>query len=198
MKKKLSTPVVEEGIRELQVGDIVYLSGDVYTARDRAHHRIVEYEGTAAETEIPIEKGAILYHCGPIMKKRNEEWEIIAAGPTTSSRMEAKTPEIIEKLQIRGIIGKGGMGIATREALQKYGCAYFAITGGAAVLAAAHIKAVKAVYWTDLGMAEAVWHLQVEDFGPLVVSMDASGKSLYEEIIEEAQRKVRASMPNHL
>ncbi|HUV79209.1 MAG TPA: FumA C-terminus/TtdB family hydratase beta subunit [Candidatus Bathyarchaeia archaeon] len=194
LKKKLSTPVGEEKIRDLQAGDIVYLSGDVYTARDKAHHRIVEYNLKDAETEIPIEKGAVIYHCGPLMRKSNGGWEIIAAGPTTSSRMEATTPEIIEMLRIRGIIGKGGMGIGTRAALQKYGCVYFAMTGGAAVLAAARIKAVKAVYWTDLGMAEAVWHLLVEDFGPLVVSIDASGNSLYEKITEEAERNVRTSI----
>jgi len=194
MKKKLSTPVEEEEIKELQAGDIVYLSGDLYTARDKAHQRIVEYKLKDAEMEIPIEKGAVLYHCGPLIRKSDGGWEIIAAGPTTSSRMEATTPEIIEMLRIRGIIGKGGMGIGTRAALQKYGCVYFAMTGGAAVLAAARIKAVKAVYWTDLGMAEAVWHLLVEDFGPLVVSIDASGNSLYEKITEEAERKVRTSI----
>ncbi len=123
---------------------------------------------------------------------REEEWEIIAAGPTTSARMEDTTPEVIEKLRIRAIIGKGGMGILTREAMRKYGCVYFSMTGGAAVLAATCIKAVKAVYWEDLGMAEAVWHLLIEDFGPLVVSIDANGNSLYEEIEEEARRKVLA------
>lgn len=194
MKKKLATPIREEKIRDLQAGDIVYLSGDLYTARDKAHQRIVEYKLKDAETEIPIEKGAVIYHCGPLMRKSDGGWEIIAAGPTTSSRMEATTPEIIEMLRIRGIIGKGGMGIGTRAALQKYGCVYFAMTGGAAVLAAARIKAVKAVYWADLGMAEAVWHLLVDDFGPLVVSIDASGNSLYEKITEEAERKVRASI----
>ena len=194
LKKKLSTPVEEEEIKDLQAGDIVYLSGDVYTARDKAHQRIIEYKLKDAETEIPIEKGAMLYHCGPLMRKSDGGWEIIAAGPTTSSRMEATTPEIIEMLRIRGIIGKGGMGIGTRAALQKYGCVYFAMTGGAAVLAAARIKAVKAVYWTDLGMAEAVWHLLVEDFGPLVVSIDASGNSLYVKITEEAQRNIRTSI----
>lgn len=195
LKKKLSTPVGEEEIKELRVGDIVYLSGDVYTARDKAHQRILEYSGTDEKVEMPIPKGAVLYHCGPLVRgKSTGDWEIIAAGPTTSSRMEAKTPEIIEKLQIRGIIGKGGMGTGTRNALQRYGCVYFAMTGGAAVLAAARIKAVKAVYWTDLGMAEAVWHLLVEDFGPLVVSIDASGNSLYEKITEEAQRNVRTSI----
>jgi len=194
LKKKLSTPVEEEEIKDLQAGDIVYLSGDVYTARDKAHQRIIEYKLKDAETEIPIEKGAMLYHCGPLMRKSDGGWEIIAAGPTTSSRMEATTPEIIEMLRIRGIIGKGGMGIGTRAAMQKYGCVYFAMTGGAAVLAAVRIKAVKAVYWTDLGMAEAVWHLLVEDFGPLVVSIDASGNSLYVKITEEAQRNIRTSI----
>lgn len=192
LKKKLSTPLEEEEIRELQVGDIVYLSGDVYTARDRAHQRIIDYERANAETEIPIEKGAILYHCGPLMKKSNGEWEIIAAGPTTSSRMETTTPEVIEKLRIRGIIGKGGMGSSARAAMQQYGCVYFAMTGGAAVLAADRIKSVKAVYWTDLGMPEAVWHLQVDDFGPLVVSIDAHGTSLYEKITAKAEKNVRA------
>lgn len=196
MKKRLFTPLKEEEIKELQVGDIVYLSGDVYTARDKAHNRIIEYTIKDAEEEIPIEKGAVLYHCGPLMRKNNEKWEIIAAGPTTSSRMDATTPQVIETLRIRGIIGKGGMGISTREALQKYGCVYFAMTGGAAVLAATRIKAIKAVYWADLGMAEAVWHLLIEDFGPLVVGIDAHGNSLYEEINEEAKRKVLASTTN--
>jgi fumarate hydratase subunit beta len=193
LKKKLATPLREEEIKELKVGDVVYLNGDVYTARDKAHQRIIEYLGTDTEAEIPIPKGAVLYHCGPLgRRKSNGEWEIIAAGPTTSSRMEATTPEIIEKLRIWGIIGKGGMGDGTRAALQRYGCVYFAMTGGAAVLTAARIKAVKAVYWTDLGLAEAVWQLRVEDFGPLVVSMDAHGDSLYEQITETAQRNVRA------
>jgi fumarate hydratase subunit beta len=189
-KKILATPVREEEIKELRAGDIVYLNGDVYTARDKAHQRILENSGTDTKRDIPIPKGAVLYHCGPLVRRKSTgDWEIIAAGPTTSSRMEVTTPEIIEKLRICGIIGKGGMGIGTRDALQRYGCVYFAMTGGAAVLAAAHIKAVKAVYWEDLGLAEAVWHLRVDDFGPLVVSMDANGKSLYEEITEAAEKK---------
>jgi fumarate hydratase subunit beta len=190
LKKKLSTPVREEEIKKLQVGDVVYLTGEIYTARDKAHQRIIEYFDIDRATEIPIPREAILYHCGPLMRKGSYGGDIIAAGPTTSSRMEVITPEIIEKLRIRAIIGKGGMGISTRAAMQKYGCVYFSMTGGAAVLAATHIKAVKAVYWEDLGLAEAVWHFQVDDFGPLVVSMDARGKSLYEEIEKEANRKV--------
>jgi fumarate hydratase subunit beta len=190
MKKRLFTPLGEEEIKDLRISDIVYLSGEVYTARDKAHNRITEYIIKDAEEEIPIERGAVLYHCGPLTRKSNERWEIIAAGPTTSSRMDATTPRVIETLRIRAIIGKGGMGIATQEALRRYGCVYFAMTGGAAVLAATRIKAVKAVYWADLGMAEAVWHLVLEDFGPLVLSIDATGNSLYEKVSEEADRKV--------
>ncbi len=201
LKKKLSTPLEEGEINELKLGDIVYLTGEVYTARDKAHRRIIEYESRGKEKEIPIRNGAVIYHCGPLMRmlkgmqKKGEregkgEWELIAAGPTTSSRMDDTTPVVIEKLGIRAIIGKGGMGISTREAMRKYGCVYFSMTGGAAVLAATRIKAVEAVYWEDLGMAEAVWYLLVEDFGPLVVSIDAGGNSLYAEINEEAKRKV--------
>ena len=188
----MATPVREEEIKELRAGDIVYLSGDVYTARDKVHQRIIDYSGTDRGTDIPIPKDAVVYHCGPLVRRKSSgDWEIIAAGPTTSSRMDATTPKVIEKLRIRGIIGKGGMGAGTRDALQRYNCVYFAITGGAAVLAAAHITAVEAVYWEDLGLAEAVWHLRVDDFGPLVVSMDAHGKSLYEEIAVAAEKTLR-------
>lgn len=176
----------------MKLGDVLHFTGEVYTARDRAHQRIIEYERVGMEKEIPIENGAVIYHCGPLVKRSKDEgeWGIIAAGPTTSARMEATTPEVIEKLGIHAIIGKGGMGISTREAMRKYGSVYLAMPGGAAVLADTRIKAVEAVYWEDLGMAEAVWHLLVDDFGPLVVSMDADGNSLYEEIEEEAKRKV--------
>ncbi|MCK4475318.1 MAG: fumarate hydratase C-terminal domain-containing protein [Methanophagales archaeon] len=195
MKKRLRTPLEEGEIKQLRLGDIVYLRGEVYTARDKAHHRIREYENAGREKEIPIKKGSVIYHCGPLVQrsKDNGEWEIIAAGPTTSARMDETTPKVIEKLGIRGIIGKGGMDTPAREAMRKCGCVYFSMPGGAAVLAATRIKAVKAVYWEDLGMAEAVWHLLVEDFGPLVVSIDANGNSLYEKIEEEARSGVIAT-----
>jgi fumarate hydratase subunit beta len=189
LKKELCTPLEGSEIKELHLGDVVYLSGEVYTARDKAHRRIVEYESRGKE--IPIKKNSVIYHCGPLVQANDKgDWEIIAAGPTTSGRMDEAAPDIIEKLRIRAIIGKGGMGILTREAMRKYGCVYFSMTGGAAVFAAARIKAVKAVYWKDLGIAEAVWHLLVDDFGPLVVSIDTSGNSLYEEIEKEARKTV--------
>jgi fumarate hydratase subunit beta len=192
VKRHLTTPLAEEAVAELQVGDIVYLRGDVYTTRDRAHQRILELLNANKGSEIPVPNGAVLYHCGPVVQRRNEFWQVIAAGPTTSTRMDTAEPTVIKQLQIRGIIGKGGMGDATRDAMQRYGCVYLAMTGGAAVLAATRIKAVKAVYWTDLGMAEAVWQLHVEDFGPLVVGIDARGTSLYARVTEEARRKLAA------
>jgi len=189
-KKTLHTPLEEGEITDLNLGDIVYLSGDVYTARDQAHHRILDYVDTGKK--IPIKTGAVIYHCGPLVRPQEDNWQILAAGPTTSARMNAATPAVIKQLRIRAIIGKGGMDAQTRTAMRDYGCVYLAITGGAAVLAAAGIKAVKAVYWDDLGMAEAVWHFMVEDFGPLVVSIDANGNSLYERINTAAKRNVLA------
>ena len=178
MKRKLHTPLDETAIKELELRDIVYLSGELYTMRDRAHQRILDYRRAGKAIPIPIEQGAVIYHCGPLVRNH----EVIAAGPTTSARMETATPELIEALQIRAIIGKGGMGTATRNAMCAHGCVYLAMTGGAAVLAATRIKNIISVYWTDLGMAEAVWHMHVDEFGPLVVGIDARGDSLYEEL----------------
>jgi len=176
-KLRLHTPLDEAAIKELKLRDIVYLSGELYTMRDKAHQRILDYLRAGKPLPVPIERGAVIYHCGPLVRNH----EVIAAGPTTSARMETATPELIDALQIRAIIGKGGMGIATREAMCAHGCVYLAMTGGAAVLAATCIKDVISVYWTDLGMAEAVWHLHVDEFGPLVVGIDARGNSLYED-----------------
>lgn len=189
---QLTTPVAEEAIRALQVGEVVYLTGELFTARDRAHHRLLEYLTTGKGSALPLPAEAVLYHCGPVVQRRDGTWEVLAAGPTTSTRMDGLTPALIEQRQIRAIIGKGGVGDATRTAMQRHGCAYLAMTGGAAVLAAARITGVKGVYWLDLGMAEAVWHLQVEEFGPLVVGIDAHGASLYERVTGEARRHLTA------
>lgn len=196
MVQQLTTPVSEEAIRALQVGEVVYLTGELFTARDRAHQRLLDYLTADRESELPLPRGAILYHCGPVVRRRNGSWEVLAAGPTTSARMDLMTPALIAQRQIRGIIGKGGMGDATRAAMQRHGCVYLAMTGGAAVLAAARMRAVHGVQWLDLGMAEAVWHLQVEEFGPLVVGIDARGASLYDRVTAEARRQLAAVAPS--
>jgi len=183
MEYDLRTPLGEE-IRKLKAGDTVYLSGVVVTARDKAHER-------AMGRELPFLSNSAIYHCGPLMRK-NEEWEVVAAGPTTSSRMEAFEHEFIKKFGVRMIIGKGGMGNKTAEACREHGAVYCAFTGGAAILAAKSIKRVRDVFWLDeLGMTEAMWVFEVEEFGPLVVTIDSHGSNLTEKIRKRAEEKAR-------
>jgi len=187
----LRTPLSEEDVRKLQVGDTVYLSGLIFTARDAAHRKILDLINRGEP--LPFDpRGLAVYHVGPVVRKKNGEWEVIAAGPTTSARLEPVEHEFIAKTGVRMIIGKGGMGAKTAEACKKYGAVYAVFTGGAAVLAAQAIKRVVNVYWLDeLGIPEAVWLFEVEEFGPLTVTIDATGKNLYDEILENAKKKAQ-------
>lgn len=184
MVKRLTTPLKEEIVRDLNLGDIVYITGTIYTARDETHLKLLE-EGSPVDLE-----GSVIFHCGPIVRKKDEVWEIVAAGPTTSSRMNSLEPETIKRFKIRGIIGKGGMDTGTLKAMEGYGCVYLAITGGAALLAANAVTKVETVYWLDLGMPEAMWVFCVKDFGPLVVAMDAKGESIYANIDKMVQERL--------
>jgi len=180
MEYHLTIPVNSGEIKKLEIGDIVYVTGKIFTARDEAHHIMLGKDKNA----LPFAPSEMaLYHCGPLMKKTNGEWQVISAGPTTSSRMEIFEDKFMEKYGVNIIIGKGGMGERTEKALQKHSAVYTAYTGGAGALAADKVKEVPAVYWLDeLGMPEAVWIFKVKEFGPLVVSMDSHGKSIYKEI----------------
>jgi len=178
---RLSTPISEETVRKLQVNDIVYLSGTIVTARDAAHRRALQLHNEGKQLPINLD-GLVVFHCGPLIKQENKGWRVVAAGPTTSSRMEPFEDEFIKHFRIRMIVGKGGMGKKTVDAMKKYGAVYGAFTGGAAVLAAKAIKSVKGVEWSDLGMPEAMWILEVEEFGPLTVAIDAHGNNLFEII----------------
>jgi tartrate/fumarate subfamily iron-sulfur-dependent hydro-lyase beta chain len=184
MIKRITTPLKDKDVRDLKIGDIVSITGTIYTARDETHLRLLE-EGSPVDLE-----GAVIFHCGPIVEKTDEGWEIVAAGPTTSSRMNSLEPKTIERFKIRGIIGKGGMDSNTLEAMKEYGCVYLAITGGAALLAAKSIERVESVYWLDLSMPEAMWVLKVKDFGPLVVAMDTKGESIYANIDRLVQERL--------
>jgi len=175
---RLRTPVNEQEVRGLRVNDRLFLSGILITARDMAHQRALLYLKQGKPLPFSFENLA-LFHCGPIVKKKGSEWSVVAAGPTTSSRMESVEPAFIRTFGPRIIIGKGGMGPETAKALSEIGGAYCVFTGGAAVLAAEAVKAVKDVAWLDLGMAEALWMLEVEDFGPLIVSIDSEGNNLH-------------------
>ncbi|RLG90701.1 fumarate hydratase [Candidatus Bathyarchaeota archaeon] len=178
---KLRTPISEEEIRKLRVNDVLYISGTIVTARDQAHRRALELHKQGKPLPINLE-GLAVFHCGPLMGKEGEKWVIVSAGPTTSTRMEVFEDEFIEKFKVRVIIGKGGMGTRTTEAMKKYGAVYGAFTGGAGVIAAQAVKNIKGVEWFDLGMPEALWILEVEEFGPLTVAIDSHGNNLFEEV----------------
>ncbi len=183
---KLKTPVSEDEVRKLNVNDVVYLSGTMVTARDQAHKRALEWHREGKALPVNIE-GLAVFHCGPVMEKREGKWVAVAAGPTTSTRMDVYEDAFIRNFKPRLIIGKGGMGKRTTDALAKYGCVYCAFTGGAAVLAANAIKNVKGVEWLDLGMPEAMWIFEVEQFGPLVVAIDSHGRNLFMDMKEKVE-----------
>ena len=183
MEYKLNTPLKKEDINKLKAGDIVYLSGTVYTARDEAHARILEMSEEKKELPFDLE-GAVIYHCGPLMKGKDDGWEVVAAGPTTSARMSKMTPELLEIHEVRAFVGKGGMD-NVKEAM-KGRSVYLAFTGGCAALAAMSIKKVTTVHWLDLGMPEAVWELKVENFGPLVVGIDSHENDLFTDVRKKA------------
>ena len=183
MEYHLKTPVPEKDVRKLRVGDLVYVTGVIVTARDEAHLKALELHERGEEPPVDF-KGRGVFHCGPIMtKNEGGEWQVVAAGPTTSARMEIFQDEFIKVYRPAIIIGKGGMGARTSKACQEYGCVYGAFTGGAALLAAKGIKKVAGVYWLEeLGMPECLWVYEVEDFGPMIVTIDTHGGNLTADV----------------
>jgi tartrate/fumarate subfamily iron-sulfur-dependent hydro-lyase beta chain len=180
MEYHFKLPVKPEEIKKLHIRDVIYVTGNIFTARDEAHHMMLEKD----KNNLPFNPSEMaLFHCGPLMKKENSKWQVVSAGPTTSSRMEIFEDKFIEKFRINVIIGKGGMGERTEKALQKFTGVYTAYTGGAGALAADKVEEVPGVYWLDeLGMPEAAWIFKVKDFGPLVVAIDSHGRSIYREL----------------
>ena len=171
----LTTPLTEEKIRSLKVGDVVLISGKMYTGRDAIHAHLMT-------NDPPVDlHGQALYHCGPVTIKENGKWKITAAGPTTSSREEPYQSDIIKKYGVRAIIGKGGMGKKTLAALKEHGAVYLNAIGGAAQYYAKCITSVDGVDLEHFGLPEAMWHLSVTNF-PAIVTMDAHGNSLHAEI----------------
>jgi len=178
---ELRAPLDERTVRHLKIGDTVYLSGSLITGRDEMHIRAIEYSKLGKPVPEGIEN-SILYHCGPIMVNGAKGWTAVAAGPTTSARMNTLEPEMIRRFGIRAIIGKGGMSKEVGEAMREVGCVYLAAVGGTAVSLAESIVSVSGMEWADLGMAEAMWRLNVEKMGPLIVAMDSEGGSLYDNV----------------
>jgi fumarate hydratase subunit beta len=187
---KLKTPISEEDVRKLKVNDVLYVTGTIVTARDQAHRRALEYFKEGKPLPINLE-GLAVFHCGPVMSKQGDKWIAVAAGPTTSTRMDIFEDEFIKNFKVRVVIGKGGMGKRTTDAMAKYGAVYGAFTGGAAILAAKAIKNVRSVEWYDLGMPEAMWIFEAEEFGPLPVAIDSHGNNLFTDVAKtvEANRQ---------
>ena len=173
MERNLNVPIKDENLTELNAGDVVYLTGNILTARDQAHKRLLE-EGTPLNID-----GAVLFHAGPKKKKKDEEYEMVAIGPTTSMRMNPYQSDVLD-MGPKIVIGKGGMDDTVREALIRNKAIYVVATGGCAALYVDAVEKIESVDWLDLGMPEAMWNLKVKDFGPLIVAMDSHGKSLYD------------------
>ena len=190
MEYHLSTPLKEEDIRRFRIGDIVYLSGVMFTARDSGHERALSLISEGKELPLDL-NGLAVYHCGPVVRKVGDRWEVVAAGPTTSARLEPLEPEFIEKTGVRLIIGKGGMGANTAEVCKRFGAVYAIFTGGAAVLAAKGMRRVIDVKWLDLGVPEAMWIIEADEFGPLMVAIDTTGANFYGNLSVEVERRLK-------
>jgi fumarate hydratase subunit beta len=187
---ELKTPLSQNDVSKLNIGDSVFLTGILVTARDQAHKRALQYEKEGKSLPLSLQ-GLALYHCGPIVVDRRGEKTVVAAGPTTSTRMDLYEDQFIQKFGIRMIIGKGGMGEKTVKACEKFGAVYCSFTGGAALIAKKGIKKVRGVEWSDLGMAEAMWVFEVEKFGPVIVTIDSKGKSLHEQVARNVRNNIQ-------
>jgi fumarate hydratase subunit beta len=183
---KFKTPISEEDVRKLKVNDVLYVTGTIVTARDQAHRRALEFFKEGKSLPVNLE-GLAVFHCGPVMNKQGDKWVAVAAGPTTSTRMDIFEDEFIRNFKVRVVIGKGGMGKKTTDAMAEYGAVYGAFTGGAAILAAKAIKNVKGVEWLDLGMPEAMWIFEVEEFGPLAVAIDSHGNNVFMDVAKNVE-----------
>jgi tartrate/fumarate subfamily iron-sulfur-dependent hydro-lyase beta chain len=170
----LTTPISEQRIRSLNLGDEVLISGTIFTGRDAVHKYL--HEGGKLPPEVNLKEG-VLYHCGPVVIKDEQgNWKATAAGPTTSIREEPYQADVIKEFGLRGVIGKGGMGDKTLNACAEYGAVYFHAIGG-----------VRGVYFMEeFGAPEAIWEFEVENF-PVVVTMDSHGKSLHREVLASSQ-----------
>jgi len=171
----LTAPVTEEAVRALKVGDVVLINSEIYTGRDQVHAHLMK-------NPPPVDlRGAILYHCGPVMLKQGEQWSVKAAGPTTSIREEPYQADIIKKYGVRVVIGKGGMGAKTLAAMKEAGAVYLNGIGGAAQFYARTVERVLDVNLMEFGIPEAMWHLKVNGFAA-IVTMDAHGNSLHADV----------------
>jgi L(+)-tartrate dehydratase beta subunit len=177
VNKILKTVIQSEDVERLHVGDIVFLDGYLVTCRDMAHRRLIDFK-----MQLPVElDGLAILHAGPIVAKDNDGWKIVSIGPTISMRMEVHEKEFIKQTGVKLVVGKGGMGPKTVEGCAAHKAVHAVFPGGCAVLAASRVERIKRVEWLDLGMPEALWVMQVKNFGPLIISIDTHGNNLFDK-----------------
>lgn len=182
----LKTPLSREDVEKLTVGDVVSLSGHLFTCRSQFHIHFID------EGNIPPfdpQKYQVMIHSGPIMEKMAGGWKVRAISITTSIRFNKWEPEVIKKLGLKAIIGKGKVGKETREALKQYGCIHLTRTGVFSGAYATQVEAIEGVHWLALGRPEATWLLRVKDFGPLVVEADMKGNCLFDDITDRVNSR---------
>lgn len=195
---RLTIPIPDQEIRALHIGDTVYLNGIIVTGRDAAHKFMVENyirQAPTLDDKLYAElkrllDGGVIYHCGPVVKKHDDgRYSFVAAGPTTSIREEVYQPDVIAHFNLKGVIGKGGMGPYTLQACHDQPAVYFHAIGGAASLIAESVKEVVTVHKMEFGVPEAMWVIRVEDF-PVVVTMDSHGQSIHDQVQARSQKKL--------
>ncbi|MGB4588208.1 MAG: L(+)-tartrate dehydratase subunit beta, partial [Clostridiaceae bacterium] len=178
--KILTTPIRDEDLEDLKVGDVVYLNGHIVTCRDVAHRRLIEYG-----RELPVDiRGGAIFHAGPIVRKiegTDNKYEMVSVGPTTSMRMEKFEKAFVKETGVKLIVGKGGMGKETMEACQEFKAVHAVFPAGCAVLAAKEVEEIERQEWMDLGMPETLWVCRVKEFGPLIISIDTHGNNIFEQ-----------------
>ena len=197
--RQVTIPISDETIQDLKVGEPILLTGIMLTGRDAVHKWMIdtfikktrEPQGDDVETYDaikPLLNGSIIYHCGPVVSGLDTgDYKFVAAGPTTSIREEPYQGDVMRHFNIKGVIGKGGMGAKTLTACREVPGVYMHAVGGAASLIAQSVQKVHGVYKLDFGVPEAIWVIEVKDF-PVVVTMDAHGNSLHAEIEEKSQK----------
>jgi fumarate hydratase subunit beta len=187
--RRLEYPFTAEQVGTLRAGQFVLVSGLVYTARDRIHKFLSE--GGKSPVDL---KNAAIYHCGPVVVRKDSGWAVRAAGPTTSTRSEPYLPRIIKDHGVRVVIGKGALGKATETACRAGGCVYLHAVGGAAQVLADKVVAVKGLYFgEEFGLAEAMWVLELKDF-PAIVAIDSRGQNLLRKVKSVSLRMARKLM----
>ena len=179
-KKVLTTPVTDQDLADIKIGDIIYLDGDMVTCRDVAHRRLIE-----GKRQLPVDlHGKAIFHAGPIVRPiegQEDAYEMVSVGPTTSMRMEKFEKEFVEQTGVKIIIGKGGMRENTEYACKTYKAIHCVFPAGCAVVAATEVERIAEHHWDELGMPETLWCCKVKEFGPLIVSIDTEGRNMFEE-----------------